>query len=79
MQKAHQQKSVEDKDQNNFEFLLSMGEEELKLWLADLPEEYLTYVEWLLTRVEFQLDKFLMVRSQYNEANEVIKRIKDGI
>lgn len=56
-----------------------MGEEELKAWLEDLPEEYLTYVEWLLERVEYQLDKFVLALSGYTESTEVIRKIKDGI
>lgn len=56
-----------------------MGEKELETWLGDLPEEYLTYVEWLLERVEYQLDKFILVMSGYTESIEVIRKIKDGI
>jgi len=70
---------VEDQDQNNFEFILSMGDNELKAWLEDLPEEYMTYVEMLLEKVEFQMDKLLMLTSDYVDSAEVIRKIKDGI
>jgi len=70
---------VEDQDQNNFEFILSMGDTELEAWLADLPEEYITYVEYLLDKVEYGLDKALFISSDYSESTEVIRKIKDGI
>lgn len=75
----HKEKRVEDRDQSNFEFLLSMGDKELEAWLADLPEDYLTYVEWLLEKVEYQLDKLMIISSDYSESSEVIRKIKDGI
>ena len=70
---------MEDQDQNNFEFILSMGDNELEAWLENLPEEYITYVELLLEKVEYQLDKIMIRSSGYSESIEVIRKIKDGI
>ena len=56
-----------------------MGDNELEAWLENLPEEYITYVELLLEKVEYQLDKIMIRSSGYSESIEVIRKIKDGI
>ena len=67
---------MESQDENNFELLLTMGEAELCRWLANIPEEYLDYIEELLDRVEDRLDAFLLDNSTLKEARELIEKIK---
>lgn len=51
----------------------------LERWLVGLPEEYLTYIEWLLDKTEEELDNFLMEESKYRQANELIERIQNDL
>lgn len=67
---------MESQDENNFELLLTMGEADLYRWLANIPEEYLEYIEELLDRVEDRLDSFLLDNSTLKEAKELIEKIK---
>lgn len=53
-----------------------MGEAELCRWLANIPEEYLDYIEELLDRVEDRLDSFLLDNSTLKEAKELIEKVK---
>lgn len=67
---------MESQDENNFDFLITMGEAELYRWLASIPEEYLDYIEELLEKVEDRLDKFLLDNSSFKEANALIEKVK---
>jgi hypothetical protein len=67
---------VESQDENNFELLLTMEEAQLWEWLANIPEEYLDYIEELLDRVENRLDSFLLDNSTLKEAKELIEKVK---
>ncbi len=67
---------MESQDENNFELLLTMEEAQLWEWLANIPEEYLDYIEELLDRVENRLDSFLLDNSTLKEAKELIEKVK---
>lgn len=66
---------MEGRDQNNLKFLLSMDEGKLSEWLGEIPEEYFSYIEWLLDRVE----TIILEKSEYKDANSVIQKIKEQI
>lgn len=53
-----------------------MPQRELAAWLADLPDEEIDYVEWLIEEVEGALDDMVLENSGLLEAAEVIAEIK---
>ena len=60
--------------QKNLKIILSMEQQELAHWLANLPDDEIEYVEWLIEEVEFALDRIVLDHSGLEEAREVIKR-----
>lgn len=52
-----------------------MDEGKLSEWLGEIPEEYFSYIEWLLDRVE----TIILEKSEYKDANSVIQKIKEQI
>lgn len=62
--------------QKNLKVILSMPQRELAAWLADLPDEEIDYVEWLIEEVEGALDDMVLENSGLLEAAEVIAEIK---
>jgi hypothetical protein len=62
--------------QKNLKVILSMEQLELAGWLADLPDEEIVYVEWLIDEVETALDNMVLENSGLLEAAEVIAEIK---
>lgn len=53
-----------------------MEQMELAGWLANLPDEEIFYVEWLIEEVETALDDMVLENSGLLDAAEVIAEIK---
>lgn len=70
---------MESRDQNNLEFLLAMGTADLERWLVGVPEEYLNYIDWLLDKVETEIDTFILDDSGLRDANDVIEKVRNGL
>jgi hypothetical protein len=51
-----------------------MEQAELAHWLANLPDEEIEYVEWLVGEVEFALDRIILEHSGLEEAREIINK-----
>lgn len=62
--------------QKNLKVILSMEQMELAGWLANLPDEEIVYVEWLIEEVETALDDMVLENSGLLDAAEVIAEIK---
>ena len=62
--------------QKNLKVVLSMEQEELAKWLANLPDHEITYVEWLIEEVELALDEMVLQHTGLEEAKDVIDKIK---
>ena len=62
--------------QKNLKVILSMEQIALARWLADLPDEEIVYVEWLIEEVESALDEIVLQHSGLIEATEVLDEIR---
>jgi transcription initiation factor IIF auxiliary subunit len=60
--------------QKNLKIILSLEQDELANWLAQLPDDEIEYVEWLLEEVEIALDNMIMKQTDMVEAKEIIKK-----
>lgn len=54
---------------------MAMEQEEFDRWVATLPEEKLSYVEWLVERAYSTLDETLLQQSGLKEAQEIIEKL----
>ena len=56
-----------------------MEQRELAHWLANLPDNEIEYIEWLVEEVEYALDRIILDHNGLQEAQEVIKKFtKNG-
>jgi hypothetical protein len=62
--------------QKNLKVILSKPQRELAEWLADLPDEEIGYIDWLLDEAETALDEILLDHVGLEEANAIIKEIQ---
>lgn len=60
--------------QKNLKLILSMEQEEFASWLADLPDDEIDYVEWLLEEVEIALDNLIIEQTDMSDAKDIIKK-----
>lgn len=60
--------------QKNLKVILSMEQRELANWLANLPEDEIEYVEWLVEEVEIALDNMIIEQTGLDQAEELLKR-----
>jgi hypothetical protein len=51
-----------------------MEHQELAHWLANLPDDEIEYVEWLLEEVDIALENIILEQNGLHEAKEVIKK-----
>jgi G3E family GTPase len=51
-----------------------MEQKQLAHWLANLPDNEIEYVDWLVEEVEYALDRMILEHSGLQEAQEVIKK-----
>ena len=47
---------------------------ELAHWLANLPDDEIEYVEWLLEEVDIALENMILEQQGFDSAKEVIKK-----
>lgn len=62
------------KHEKNLKVILSMEQKKLAQWLADLPDDKIEYVEWLVDEVELALENMVLEQTGYEDAKEVIKK-----
>ncbi len=60
--------------QKNLKVILSMEQRELANWLANLPEDEIEYVEWLVEEVEIALDNMIIDQHGLDQAEELLKQ-----
>lgn len=60
--------------QKNLKIILSFEQKELAHWLANLPDDEIEYVEWLVDEVETALENMILEQSNLTEAKEIIQR-----
>ena len=51
-----------------------MEHQELAHWLANLPDDEIDYVEWLLEEVDVALENMVLEQVGFDAAKEVIKK-----
>ena len=62
--------------QKNLKVILSKPQRELAEWLANLPDNEINYIDWLLDEAETALDEILLDAVGLEEANAIIKEIQ---
>lgn len=60
--------------QKNLKIILSMEQQELAHWLANLPDDEIEYVEWLLEEVDIALENMVIDQTDLRDAREIIKK-----
>ena len=65
---------MEKQHQKNLKVILSMDQDELASWLANLPDTEIEYVEWLVEEVESSLDEMMLEHTGLDEANDLIQK-----
>lgn len=51
-----------------------MEHQELARWLANLPDDQIEYIDWLIEKVDTSLDKMLLEQSDLEDAKIVLKK-----
>lgn len=67
-------KKMRPQHQKNLKAILAMEQTELVHWLANLPEEEIQYIEWLIDEVETALDEILLESTHLKDAEKVIRK-----
>ena len=67
-------KMMEKQHQKNLKVILSMDQDELASWLANLQDHEIEYVEWLVEEVESSLDEMMLEHVGLEEANDLIQK-----
>jgi hypothetical protein len=65
---------MRNQHQKNLKIILSLEQQELAQWLANLPDDEIEYVEWLLEEVDIALENMMIEQRGYGEAKEIISR-----
>lgn len=65
---------MRNQHQKNLKVILSLEQQELAQWLANLPDDEIEYVEWLLEEVDIALENMIIEQRGYGEAKEIINR-----
>lgn len=60
--------------QKNLKVILSLEQKELAHWLANLPDDEIEYIEWLVDEVETALDNMILDQQGIGQAEELLKR-----
>jgi hypothetical protein len=60
--------------QKNLKVILSMEQNKLAHWLANLPDDQIEYVEWLVEEVDIALENMIIEQSGLEAARDVIKK-----
>lgn len=51
-----------------------MEQQELAGWLANLPDDEIEYVEWLVEEVDIALENIIIEQEGFDNAKEIIKK-----
>lgn len=51
-----------------------MEQQELAHWLANLPDDEIEYVEWLVEEVDIALENMVMEQTGLRDARDIIKK-----
>jgi hypothetical protein len=62
----------EDPSQKNLEVNLSSTQEEIARWLADLPEQEVEKLDWLIEEIDYIIDSMEIQQSGLAEAKHVL-------
>jgi len=65
---------MRNQHQKNLKIILSMEQNELAHWLANLPDDEIEYVEWLVEEVDIALENMIIEQSGLTDARDVIKK-----
>jgi len=65
---------MRNQHQKNLRVILSMEQNELAHWLANLPDDEIEYVEWLVEEVDIALENMIIEQSGLTDARDVIKK-----
>lgn len=65
---------MRNQHQKNLKIILSMEQNELAHWLANLPDDEIEYVEWLVEEVDIALENMVIEQSGLTDARDVIKK-----
>ena len=65
---------MRNQHQKNLKIILSMEQVELAHWLANLPDDEIEYVEWLVEEVDIALENMVLQQQGLSTAQEVIKK-----
>lgn len=68
------QKMMGNQHQKNLKIILSMEQNELAHWLANLPDDEIEYVEWLVEEVDIALENMVIEQTGLTDARDVIKK-----
>lgn len=60
--------------QKNLKIILSMEQQELAHWLANLPDDEIEYVEWLVEEVDIALENMIIEQQGLTDAKDIIKK-----
>ena len=60
--------------QKNLKVILSMEQRELANWLANLPDDEIEYVVWLVEEVEIALDNMIIDQHGLDQAEELLNQ-----
>ena len=74
MASFHDRSKMRNQHQKNLKIILSMEQQELAHWLANLPDDEIDYVEWLLEEVDIALENMVLDQIGFEDAKEVIKK-----
>ena len=65
---------MRNQHQKNLKIILSMEQQELAGWLANLPDDEIEYVEWLVEEVDIALENIIIEQEGFDNAKEIIKK-----
>jgi len=65
---------MRNQHQKNLKIILSMEQNELAHWLANLPDDEIEYVEWLVEEVDIALENMVIEQTGLTDARDVIKK-----
>ena len=65
---------MRNQHQKNLKIILSMEQQELAGWLANLPDDEIEYVEWLVEEVDIALENIIIEQEGFDNAKEITKK-----
>ena len=74
MASFHSKRKMRNQHQKNLKIILSMEQQELAGWLANLPDDEIEYVEWLVEEVDIALENIIIEQEGFDNAKEITKK-----